>query len=909
MNKTTRLLFLLAIFWVVLPLPNIVAEEGTNVEGGSEAGNENQYGIEYGTEVYGEDISKLSEKELQYIPEGWRDGDFESEHPNEVNKSMSYFFRAYYPDVNSYIRNINVASVERQHKDFFTKFNYRNGFGAVEGVVAHETANDNSTITSEISYMSRNHQNAFVHAFVDHERIIQIHPLDLGAWGAGRYGNERFVHVELVRVSNFDQFAKSINNYSDYIANVLYDYNLGVSSAESNGKGSLWSHKAVSNHLGGTNHVDPHGYFERYGYNWAQFTNLVTEKYNNLILSQKANTSKLGKLKSSDVRIYSNPLKKESYNLAGSKYTNSVHYIKAEAKVNNDTFYLISEKPSSTRGTIGWVNSNDIMAYTHKAIDTKKKTFYLKGKGAAYNRAWGGSKNRIYNSAELLKLKYEEFNVHKTETVGANTWYRGILGGQTLWIHSSHLTIKEEKRTSRLGKVKTPDTVISPSEGAPFKAGEEYTDSVFYIKKEKILDGDTYYLISNKPSSTSGTIGWVNSKEITTFTHKAVDTQDKTFYLKGKGAAYNRAWGGSKNRVYNSKELSKLKYEEFNVHKTETVGGNTWYRGTLNGQTLWIHSSHLTTKEEKRTSRLGKVKTSDTVISPDIGDATTSFLAGEEYTGGVFYIKKEMSLDGDTYYLISNKASSTSGTIGWVNAQDITTYTHKAVDTQSKTFYLKGKGAAYNRAWGGSKNRVYNSADLSKLKYEEFNVHKTETVGGNTWYRGTLNEQTLWIHSSHLTTKEEKGTSRLGKVKSTNTVISPDIVDVTTSFEAGEEYTNGVFYIKKEMSLDGNKYYLLSKQPSSTSGTIGWVDEKDITTYTHKAVDSEKKTFYLKGKGAAYNRAWGGSKNKIYNSADLSTLKDHEFKVHKTETVGSNIWYRGKLDGQVLWMHSSHLYN
>lgn len=34
----------------------------------------NDLGIKKGTKVYGEDISELSEEELQYIPEGWRDG-------------------------------------------------------------------------------------------------------------------------------------------------------------------------------------------------------------------------------------------------------------------------------------------------------------------------------------------------------------------------------------------------------------------------------------------------------------------------------------------------------------------------------------------------------------------------------------------------------------------------------------------------------------------------------------------------------------------------------------------------------------------------------------------------------------------------------------------------------------------
>src|SRR5699024_7206078 len=128
--------------------------------------------------------------------------------------------------------------------------------------------------------------------------------------GAGRFANERFIHVELVRVHSFDKFARSINNYADYIASLLYEYNLGVINADNNGKGTLWSHRAVSNFLGGTTHVDPHGYFARWGYNWDDFVKLVTKKHRQLIENQKASTSKLGKVKTAKAKIYENPTEK-----------------------------------------------------------------------------------------------------------------------------------------------------------------------------------------------------------------------------------------------------------------------------------------------------------------------------------------------------------------------------------------------------------------------------------------------------------------------------------------------------------------------------------------------------------------------------------------------------------------------
>src|SRR5699024_22608 len=257
-------------------------KESDNSKSEEDTDEYNEFGIKKGTEVYGEDISELTEEELQYIPEAWRDGKFESEHPNETQPKASLF--ANYPNVNKYIESntLSAAKIEYNHINHLTKFNYRNGFGKPEGIVAHETANSSSTISGEINWMSSNHRNAFVHAFVDGSRIIEVHPTDYGAWGAGRFANERFIHVELVRVHSFDEFARSINNYSEYIAAMLYKYNLGVISAEDTGKGTLWSHDAVSRFLGGTTNVDPHGYFAQYGYHWNDFVKLVNKKYDAL---------------------------------------------------------------------------------------------------------------------------------------------------------------------------------------------------------------------------------------------------------------------------------------------------------------------------------------------------------------------------------------------------------------------------------------------------------------------------------------------------------------------------------------------------------------------------------------------------------------------------------------------------
>ncbi|EAC8389818.1 N-acetylmuramoyl-L-alanine amidase, partial [Listeria monocytogenes] len=234
------------------------------------------------------DPVQKADGQATYIPKGVRDGTATEEHDGFEDGTNSVLqqvplLRATtgYPDVNAYIKSnkFSTAKIEKQLKSQFPKFNYRNGYGKPEGIVIHETANNSSTITGEINYMSTNYNNAFVHAFVDKSRIIQIHPTENGVWGAGQYANARFIQVELVRSKTFDEFARSINNYAYYAAYLLDQYNLPVDSAHSDGKGTVWSHDAVTRYLGGTTHTDPVAYFNQWGYNFNNFVSLINEKY------------------------------------------------------------------------------------------------------------------------------------------------------------------------------------------------------------------------------------------------------------------------------------------------------------------------------------------------------------------------------------------------------------------------------------------------------------------------------------------------------------------------------------------------------------------------------------------------------------------------------------------------------
>src|SRR5699024_1782958 len=463
-------------------------------------------------------------------------------------------------------------------------------------------------------------------------------------------------------------------------------------------------------------------------------------------------TSKLVRINNSQVKIYES-IYGESFK-AGSKYTDVTYYVKEKAKASDGDYYLISTEPSAKKGTVGWVRAGDVKSYSHTSVDKKSKTFYVKGNGNARSKAWGAKKDRVYS--DLSKYKNESFEVNLTEKVGNNTWYRGKLDGETVWLHSNFVYDATKSKTSKLGRIKTSDVKIYEAiEGEYFTAGKEYTDLVYYIKEQAKTKDDTYYLLSTEPSADKGVIGWVRSSDLNHHTHKSVDKKSKVFYVKGNGNARSKAWGGKKDRVYSN--LSKYKNEPFKVNLTEKVGNNTWYRGKLDGKTVWLHSNFVTDRVELSTSRLGRIKSQGASIYKDKPGEGASFTAGSKYMDSVYYIKKEVREKGNTYYLISTEPSAKNGVIGWIDSKDINHHSHKTVDKKSKTFYVKGNGNARSKAWGGKKDHVF--SDLTKYAGEMFKVNMTEKVGNNTWYRGKLDGKTVWLHSNFVSTASEKYTN------------------------------------------------------------------------------------------------------------------------------------------------------
>ena len=192
--------------------------------------------------------------------------------------------------INSYIMNNNMSPANITYQNAIPDVSSHVYTGTSDGkpnmIVVHETANPNDSIQGEINYEHNHYNEAFVHAFVDANNIIQISPTDHEAWGAAYPANGRAVQFEQVEVYGTWNFARELLNAAYYTAFNMHKYGLTPSLAQSNGTGTLWSHHNVSQYLGGTDHTDPDGYWSRNarnyfgtGYTMSDFLQLVNYEY------------------------------------------------------------------------------------------------------------------------------------------------------------------------------------------------------------------------------------------------------------------------------------------------------------------------------------------------------------------------------------------------------------------------------------------------------------------------------------------------------------------------------------------------------------------------------------------------------------------------------------------------------
>ncbi|WP_326480878.1 teichoic acids export ABC transporter ATP-binding subunit TagH [Virgibacillus halodenitrificans] len=150
----------------------------------------------------------------------------------------------------------------------------------------------------------------------------------------------------------------------------------------------------------------------------------------------------------------------------------------------------------------------------------------------------------------------------------------------------------------------------------------------------------------------------------------------------------------------------------------------------------------------------------------------------------------------------------------------------------------------------------------------------------------------------------EQLVSLLAHIKSGNSLIYSTPFNETHG-RSSEPYKDSVYFIKKQIEVSNNTYYLLSECPSAEREILGWMKKSDLSLHLHLVIDEDMKTLKLNGEGSAYTKPWGGKNDLVYGN--LGQFKGENISIDRTEKVGNNVWYRGKLQNERIWIHSNSL--
>ncbi|CAC6345834.1 bifunctional autolysin [Staphylococcus aureus] len=622
----------------------------------------------------------------------------------------------YKPQVNSsindYIRknNLKAPKIEEDYTSYFPKYAYRNGVGRPEGIVVHDTANDRSTINGEISYMKNNYQNAFVHAFVDGDRIIETAPTDYLSWGVGAVGNPRFINVEIVHTHDYASFARSMNNYADYAATQLQYYGLKPDSAEYDGKGTVWTHYAVSKYLGGTDHADPHGYLRSHNYSYDQLYDLINEKY--LIKMGKVapwgtqstttpttpskpstpSTPSTGKLTVAanngvaQIKPTNSGLYTTVYDKTG-KATNEVQKTFAVSKtatLGNQKFYLVQDYNSGNK--FGWVKEGDVVYNTAKSPVNVNQSYSIKPGTKLYTVPWGTSKQV---AGSVSGSGNQTFKASKQQQIDKSIYLYGSVNGKSGWVSKAYLVDTAKPTPAPTPKPSTPTTnnklTVSALNGVAQinaknnglfttvydKTGKptKEVQKTFAVTKEASLGGNKFYLVKDYNSPTL--IGWVKQGDVIYNNAKSPVNVMQTYTVKPGTKLYSVPWGTKNQVILTGNNIAQ---GTFNAAKQVSVGKDVYLYGTINNRTGWVNAKDLTAPTAvKPTTSAAKDYNYTYVIKNGNGyyyvtpNSDTAKYSLKAFNEQPFSVVKEQVINGQTWYY----GKLSNGKLAWIKSTDL----------------------------------------------------------------------------------------------------------------------------------------------------------------------------------------------------------------------------------------------
>lgn len=652
-----------------------------------------------------------------------------------VNKKTTYKATSSLPkytpqvksSINDYIRknNFKAPQIEENYTSYFPKYGYRYGVGRPEGIVVHDTANDNSTIDGEINFMKNNYESAFVHAFVDGNRIIETAPTDYLSWGAGPVGNERFINVEIVHTHDYASFARSMNNYADYAATQLVYYGLKPDSAENDGQGTVWTHYAISRWLGGTDHADPHQYFRDHNYSYAELYDLINEKY--LIKtgqvapwgttsssstkpsggsSSSSSSDKLtvsansgvAQIKPSNSGLYTTVYDSKGHSTDQAQKTLSVT---KSATLGNNKFYLVEDYNSGKK--YGWVKQSDVVYNTAKSPVKVNETYNIKPGVKLYTVPWGTFNQE---ASKVSGSGNQTFKATKKQQIDKAIYLYGTVNGKSGWVSKYYLTAPTQSKAATNTKVTTANRAAS-TQSTPkatqsattqtinkiaqvkannsgirtsvydkkAKSGAKYANRTFIVSKQRTEGNNTYVLLQDGTQNTP--LGWVNIKDVTSQNiGKQTKSSGQYKVNSSNDGLYSIAWGTKNQQLLPSNMISN---KSFKASKSVYVGKELFLYGTVNSRTGWVAAKDLT---QNGNDTQATPYHYTFVVNNNKGYYYNDFANNAHYSLNSYYnqpfiVSKQMQVNGVTWYY----GQLTNGKYVWIKPTDLSKESIKYVRT------------------------------------------------------------------------------------------------------------------------------------------------------------------------------------------------------------------------------------
>ncbi len=629
--------------------------------------------------------------------------------------------------INDYIRknNFKAPQIEENYTSYFPKYGYRYGVGRPEGIVVHDTANDNSTIDGEINFMKNNYESAFVHAFVDGNRIIETAPTDYLSWGAGPAGNERFINVEIVHTHDYASFARSMNNYADYAATQLVYYGLKPDSAENDGQGTVWTHYAISRWLGGTDHADPHQYFRDHNYSYAELYDLINEKY--LIKtgqvapwgttsssstkpsggsSSSSSSDKLtvsansgvAQIKPSNSGLYTTVYDSKGHSTDQAQKTLSVT---KSATLGNNKFYLVEDYNSGKK--YGWVKQSDVVYNTAKSPVKVNETYNIKPGVKLYTVPWGTFNQE---ASKVSGSGNQTFKATKKQQIDKAIYLYGTVNGKSGWVSKYYLTAPTQSKAATNTKVTTANRAAS-TQSTPkatqsattqtinkiaqvkannsgirtsvydkkAKSGAKYANRTFIVSKQRTEGNNTYVLLQDGTQNTP--LGWVNIKDVTSQNiGKQTKSSGQYKVNSSNDGLYSIAWGTKNQQLLPSNMISN---KSFKASKSVYVGKELLLYGTVNSRTGWVAAKDLT---QNGNDTQATPYHYTFVVNNNKGYYYNDFANNAHYSLNSYYnqpfiVSKQMQVNGVTWYY----GQLTNGKYVWIKPTDLSKESIKYVRT------------------------------------------------------------------------------------------------------------------------------------------------------------------------------------------------------------------------------------